>query len=409
MSNKQYRRIKGVALILSAALFCFLGCKKNTTSPDKPPETLPAVTVLDGKETRMANDAIIRFYFELNKPSSSTVSFNYSTLNGSAIAGQDYISTVGKITIPPKQTQAYIDVVIKGEPTNLREPNKMFTLELSNPQGCTLQRTKSSGLILTEDGSNLPTDNAGYVSATTYSGYSLSWSDEFSASTLNQNTWNYEIGNGSNGWGNQELEYYTNSTKNAFLSSGNLIIEARKEPIGGFEYSSARITTQNKKTFKYGRIDIRAKLPVGKGIWPAFWMLGSNISTVGWPACGEIDIMELVGSNPNTVVGSIHWLNISGTHSSKNISYSLLTEDFSQKFHVFSLIWKNDSLQWLVDDKLFFSAGLSSISPFPIAFNSNQFFIFNVAVGGLWPGAPPSTTNFPQRMFVDYVRVFVEN
>lgn len=409
MSEKQDRGIKSVALIFSAALFCFFSCSKNNAAPDKPIEKVPVITVLDGKETRMAKDAVIRFYFELSKVAANAVSFNYNTANGAAIAGQDYIAASGKLTIAANQTQAYIDVVIKGEPTDLREPNKMFTLELSNPQGCTLDKTKATGTILTEDGTNLSTDNAGYMSATNYSGYSLFWSDEFSANTLDQNIWNYEIGNGSNGWGNQELEYYTNSTKNAFLSNGNLIIEARKESIGGFDYSSARMTTQNKKTFKYGRIDIRAKLPVGKGIWPALWMLGSNISSVGWPACGEIDIMELVGTNPNTVVGSIHWANASGGQASKNNSYSIGTEDFSQKFHVFSLVWKKDSLQWLVDDTPFFSAGVSSVDPFPTAFNNNQFFIFNVAVGGLWPGTPPSTTVFPQRMFVDYIRVFTEN
>lgn len=407
MSGKHHS-LKSVALILSATLFCFFSCAKNGTTPEKPIETLPVITAIDAKETRTDKDAAIRFYFELNKTSSSTVAFNYNTVNGSAISGQDYLSASGKITFLPNQTQAYVDVVIKGDPTYLREPNKTFTMELSSPQGCILPKDKASGTILTENGTYFPTDNTGYTSTTSYSGYTLFWSDEFSANTLDPDTWIYEIGNGLNGWGNQELESYTNSTKNAFLSNGNLVIEARKEAVGGFEYSSARITTQNKKTFKYGRIDIRAKLPVGKGLWPALWMLGSNIITVGWPACGEIDIMELVGANPNTVVGSLHWSNITGGHSSKNNSYYLETEDFSQKFHVFSLIWGKDSLQWLIDDKLFFSVNVNSINPFPSAFNNSQFFIFNVAVGGLWPGTPPSTTIFPQRMFVDYVRVFTE-
>jgi beta-glucanase (GH16 family) len=129
----------------------------------------------------------------------------------------------------------------------------------------------------------------------------LVWHDEFSASALDGNFWNYENGN-NNGWGNNELEYYTNSPKNVFVSNGNLIIEARKESIGGFNYSSARITTANKKPFTYGRVDIRAKLPKGKGIWPALWMLGSNISSVGWPASGEIDIMELLGSRDYKII-----------------------------------------------------------------------------------------------------------
>ena len=134
------------------------------------------------------------------------------------------------------------------------------------------------GVIVTQDGTNLATENTGYITPATYPGYTLAWSDEFSGTDVDVAAWNMEIGNGSSGWGNNELEYYTNSPKNLFVSNGNLIIEARRETIDRFNYTSARITTQAKKHFKFGRIDIRAKLPVGKGIWPALWMLGENIS-----------------------------------------------------------------------------------------------------------------------------------
>ncbi|HET7896311.1 MAG TPA: glycoside hydrolase family 16 protein, partial [Flavisolibacter sp.] len=264
----------------------------------------------------------------------------------------------------------------------------------------------ATGTIVTEDGKNFVTDNAGYTTPIVYPGYTLAWQDEFSGSALDGGVWNYETGNGSGGWGNNELEYYTNSPKNVFVSNGNLIIEARKESIGGFNYSSARITTQNKKSFTYGRIDIRAKLPKGKGIWPALWMLGNNIGSVGWPACGEIDIMELLGHEPAKMYGTLHYGASSATHGSKGSSYTLPTGIFYDRFHVYSMEWKQDQIKLFVDDNLFLTVNKSDLGTAPYPFNAPFFFIFNVAVGGNWPGNPDGTTTYPQRMIVDYVRVF---
>jgi beta-glucanase (GH16 family) len=176
--------------------------------------------------------------------------------------------------------------------------------------------------------------------------------------------------------------------------------------MSGFNYSSARLTTQTKKTFKFGRIDIRAKLPVSKGMWPALWMLGANIPTAGWPACGEMDIMELIGTYPGRVSSTMHWKNASGVHTSKGTNYTLQSGDFSQQFHVFSMVWAQDLIKCYVDDILYLtvSSADAGVSNYP--FNADQFFIFNVAVGGDWPGPPDASTVFPQRMFVDYVRVF---
>jgi beta-glucanase (GH16 family) len=166
------------------------------------------------------------------------------------------------------------------------------------------------------------------------------------------------------------------------------------------------MTTQNKKQFKFGRIDIRAKLPVGKGIWPALWMLGANISTVGWPSCGEIDIMELVGTFPSRVTGTMHWKGVGGDRQLKGANYNLSSGNFSQQFHVFSIVWSTNSIKWYVDDQLFLSNSISDVGAANYPFNADQFLLFNVAVGGDWPGSPDGTTTFPQRMFVDYVRVF---
>lgn len=246
----------------------------------------------------------------------------------------------------------------------------------------------------------------GFISPRSYSGYHLVWHDEFNEKTLDTANWNYEIGTGGNGWGNNELEYYTSRPQNIFLSDGNLIIEARKESYNGSNYTSARITTQNKQQFTYGRIDIRARLPVQPGMWPALWMLGSNISSVGWPQCGETDIMELIGKNAHQVIGSFHWKKSDGSEGTFNNSYTLPTGDFSQQFHVFSLLWSKDSLQILVDDIPYVKASRADLTDGTYPFDSPFFFIFNVAVGGNWPGPPDNTTQFPQRMFVDYVRVF---
>ncbi len=354
-------------------------------------------------------NATMQFYINLSQSTTKQVSVDYSLVDGTAVSPADYIAASGTLTIPAGKTQATIDVQIKGDPANLRRNNIQFVLQLSKPVSCTIATPSATGTIITEDGTYLPTDNTGYSTPTSYPGYSLVWSDEFTGNSLDLKAWNQEIGNGSGGWGNNELEYYTNSLKNCFLSNGNLIIEARKEATGGFNYSSSRLTTQNKKNFKFGRIDIRAKLPVSKGMWPALWMLGTNITTAGWPACGEMDIMELVGANPLSSPGwvkaTMHWKSAAGTHLSSGADYNLSSGNFSQQFHVFSMIWTQDLIKCLVDDKLFLTVNAADAgATYP--FNASQFFIFNVAVGGDWPGSPDASTQFPQRMFVDYVRVF---
>ncbi len=242
----------------------------------------------------------------------------------------------------------------------------------------------------------------GYTTPLTYSGYNLVWNDEFSGTTINTDDWNFEIGTGDWGWGNNELQYYR--SENAWTKDGILVIEAREEPYQGSSYTSARITTQGKQVFKYGRIDIRALLPEGQGMWPALWMLGQNISSVGWPACGETDIMEMIGGEDreNTVHGTLHWDNEG--HTSAGSSYSLSSGTYADSYHVFTIIWNETSIKWLVNDVQFDEI---NITPTHMTeFHNTFFFIFNVAVGGNWPGNPDATTIFPQRMKVDYVRVF---
>src|SRR3970282_1357422 len=340
----------------------------------------------------------IRFFIYSSKATTNAVSVNYSVVDGTAVSPKDYAATSGTVSILPNQTQAFIDIDIKWDPTNLRHGALQFTVNLSDPVGCAIETSSAKGSITNEDGTYLPTDDAGYTTPLAYSGYTLAWSDEFYGTNLNSSIWNQEIGN-NNGWGNNELEYYTNSLKNTFLSNGNLIIEARKESAGGYNYTSGRMTTQNKKQFKFGRIDIRAKLPVGKGIWPALWMLGANISSVGWPACGEIDVMELVGTYPSRITGTMHWKGVAGDRQLKGANYNLNTGDFSQKFHVFSIVWTLNTIKWYVDDQLFLTNTAADVGAANYPFNAYHFLLFNVAVGGDWPGSPDGTTAFSQRMF----------
>ncbi|MDQ6609001.1 MAG: family 16 glycosylhydrolase [Bacteroidota bacterium] len=385
--------------------FAFFSCSKNGNS-STPSVVVPAIKIENASIVRTTAAGTMHFNVTLDKTTTVPVSVDYTISDGSAVANRDFISASGTVNIPANQTNAEVAVQIKGDPTDTRQDNLEFTVQLTNPKNCTIGVASAKGTIITEEGMNFITDNTGFSTPLTYPGYSLVWNDEFSGTTLDANTWNYEIGNGSGGWGNHELEYYTNSTKNVFVSNGNLIIEARKEPTGGFNYSSARLTTQNKKSFTYGRVDIRAKLPKGKGVWPALWMLGNNINTIGWPASGEIDILELLGQEPSKSYGTLHYGATSATHGSKGTYYTLNGTSFYDQFHVFSMEWKLDQVKLFVDNNLFLTVNKTDVGSSPYPFNAPFFFIFNVAVGGDWPGSPDATTTFPQRMIVDYIRVF---
>ena len=391
-------------VILVVVFFSLLSCKKK--SDEAPAPVVPVIKIEDASQARTSTGSVMHFTLSLDKTTTVPVSVDYTLLDGTATTPKDYAAASGTITVPANQAQAQLDIQIKGDPTETRQNNLEFTVQLSNAKGGTIGAASAKGTIITENGINLTTDNTGYSTPISYPGYNLAWNDEFIGSTLDLNTWNQEVGNGSGGWGNNELEYYTNSTKNTFISNGNLIIEARKEAISGFNYTSGRMSTQNKKVFTFGRIDIRAKLPVGKGIWPALWMLGANINSVSWPACGEIDIMELIGTYPSRTYGTMHWKPVTSTNTSKGSEYNLPSGNFSQQFHVFSIIWTQDMIKWLVDDQLFLTTTKADVGAANYPFNAPQFFIFNVAVGGNWPGSPDASTTFPQRMFVDYVRVF---
>jgi beta-glucanase (GH16 family) len=223
--------------------------------------------------------------------------------------------------------------------------------------------------------------------------------------------WRFDIGTGSNGWGNNELEYYRE--ENTSVENGLLVIEARKETFGGRAYTSSRIKTEDNFAFTYGRVDVRAVVAEGKGLWSAVWMLGQSFADISWPYSGEIDIVDTIGGpgNEDTAVHNVYWngggLSASYNPVSAGTNHQLSSgQTYSDSFHVFSIEWSADEIVWYVDDVQTHSVSIADGSDRAEAFRNDFFLILNVAVGGNWPGAPVSSTQFPRGMLVDYVRVF---
>lgn len=248
--------------------------------------------------------------------------------------------------------------------------------------------------------SPLPTSTAEWDRA----GWIIAWHDEFDGSELDLRNWTFDIGGG--GWGNQEWEAYTNRPENVRVEDGMLVIEAREEPdlIAGHNYSSARIKTQGLHAWQYGRIEARIKLPYGQGIWPAFWMLGDDLSKKGWPAAGEIDILEFIGKEPDHIYATVHapgYAGGDGVGSSFVVSPDSLKDDF----HAYAIEWEEHEIRWYFDDQQYFKLTPDDV-PDEWIFDHPFFIILNLAVGGRWPGYPNKTTVFPQFLYVDYVRVY---
>lgn len=225
----------------------------------------------------------------------------------------------------------------------------------------------------------------------------ISWSDEFDGAALDLDTWTHELG--SSGWGNNELQNYTNSSNNLEVSNGSLKIIARSGGPGSNSYSSARIISNNKVEIQYGKIEARIKVPVGQGIWPAFWMLGANYESVGWPQCGEIDIMEHVNNEPLTNA-AMHWNQGGHTYRSSSVPFD------ATEFHLYGAIWNEEGVTFLLDDQPWWHFPFSQANNTAPIFQNPFFFLLNVAVGGNWPGNPNASTPFPATMEVDYIRVF---
>jgi len=243
--------------------------------------------------------------------------------------------------------------------------------------------------------------------------WALAWDDEFNGAkgdVPDRSKWVIETG--GDGWGNNELEYYTNRVENVQVSQGNLIITARREGYSDSQgvfrgYTSARLKTLGKFSQRYGRFEARIKIPGGQGVWPAFWLLGDDITQVKWPNCGEIDIMENIGKEPGTIHGTIHGPGYSGD---KGIGSAYTLPDakkFADDYHLFAVEWEPQVIRFYVDDKLYATRTPADLPPgTKWVFDHPFFLVLNLAVGGDWPGEPDVHTKFPQSMLVDYVRVY---
>lgn len=235
--------------------------------------------------------------------------------------------------------------------------------------------------------------------------YQLVWSDEFSTNGLPDTShWTYDIG--GNGWGNNELEYYTGSRpENARISNGNLIIETRKESYSGRNYTSARLLTKGKASWTYGKFEIRARIPKGRGTWPAIWLLSAS-NPLHWPDDGELDIMEEVGFTPNLIYGTAHNKLYNGANGKQKGDVKF-TPDAQDSFHVYSLEWTSNQVTWSIDNNPFFTYYDPSLGSDGWPYNKDFFLILNTAVGGNWGGAQGVDDSvFPQSMLIDYVRVY---
>lgn len=235
--------------------------------------------------------------------------------------------------------------------------------------------------------------------------WNLIWSEEFDDSEIDLNTWNHELLNGQQ-TGNNELQHYTNHPGNSFINDGKLVIKATEEEYKGHAFTSARMTTQDKFSFKYGRVEARIKIPSTKGIWPAFWMMPQESVYGGWPHSGEIDIMESVNL-ANETYGTIHYGTPGHTHSGGAYQPDegiMMSDDF----HVYGLEWEPNELRWYVDGELYSTKNdwMTTRAPYPAPFDQEFYLILNVAVGGNWPGSPDDSSTFPQTMEVDWIRVY---
>ena len=233
------------------------------------------------------------------------------------------------------------------------------------------------------------------------------WNDEFDGETIDTSKWGFEIGTGASGWGNNEWEYYTSRKENAYIKDGVLHIRAQKEDYEGQKYTSARMLTKGKFAFKYGTVEARIALPVGKGIWPAFWMLGENFDKVGWPGCGEIDIIEAVNSE-NIVYGTNHWANGSeyATYGNNTGNYRDQKHEMDiTQFHTYKFTWDEKYIRMFVDDFMYHEILIEGNQGDTEEFHKPFFFLLNVAVAGNWPGFEVDDSQFPNEMLVDYIRV----
>lgn len=402
--SKSSSWLGGMGLMALAA-----GCSDCGSGTD--PVDAEIQFVADRTSLENSFNSTFRFEVRLDGSNTQEVTVDFETVEGTAKAGEDFEAQSGTLVFAPGEIKQEIAVPIVID--DGLEADEEFTVVLSNPVNGYLKGNQqvATGTILNDDTElTITLPEGGYDTPHSPSnppeGMTLAWSDEFDGTEINSANWSHEVGSG--GWGNNESQAYTADEANSFVEDGNLFIVALQDGAG---YTSARMVSRDLQEFDHGRIDIRAVLPYGQGLWPALWMLGANHSQVGWPECGEIDIMELLGHQPNYVHGTAHWGElIGGGHPNVGTAtYSDFPTTFVDEYHVFSLDWRPDTMVWLMNGEpyhMLTTEGNVAPSGYDTPFNDPFFFIFNIAVGGNWPGYPDETTLFPQFMAVDYVRVY---
>ena len=385
-------------------LLIIAGCSKGqkTSNETVPKLTFDDVSIPEGNTG--VNNAELTL--TLDHAYSKQVTVSYTTTEGTAKAGQDFVAVTNQsISFQPNETEKKILINLVAD--DLREGDETFQVRVENPSNVILLKSTAT-ITLRNDDTKIPFNNTGFDAPSSYAGYTLAWSDEFNTNALDAASWSAETGDGCPavcGWGNNELQYYLAPPNNLFFQDGKMIIEAKSETYGGKNYTSSRIKTQGKKSFRFGRVDIRALLPKGKGIWPALWMMPQDNVFGGWPRSGEIDIMELVGSEPSKASATVHYGPGPGSILI-NRSYTLPGSTFNDAFHVFSMEWQQDVMKFYVDNNLYSTITKADLGGNNYPFNENFYFIINMAVGGNLPGSPDANTLFPQWFIVDYIRIY---
>lgn len=395
--------------------FLFSGCVSDVEVDGFPEYDPPVLSwVTDKIEVSEGNQVQkIQVSMKLEGLNLNNVVVHYATREGTAKAGSDFLAIErGSLLFGPSNNEKTVELTLLAD--QAKEADEYLELVIQNVQNGVPGQIQTVRINLLNDDTSpidfiaIPT--GGTTSPRSYTGYRLVWEEEFTGTALDEQNWTFETGDGcpvNCGWGNNELEFY--QRENVLVDKGVLVIQAKKERAGTREYTSSRIITKGKREYQYGRIDVRAALPSGRGLWPAIWMLGANIDRSPWPSCGEIDIMELTGDKPSRIIGTAHFGTNVSQHQFRTGAAFLNTGTFSEAFHVFSIIWEKDRIRWLLDDVVYFELTPDKLNGQPYPFNQPFFFILNVAVGGNLPGSPNATTLFPTSMIVDYIRVFQLN
>ncbi len=390
----------GISFI-TAAVACAILTSCSSDSNSTGPTSVPQDSAIETPESSNSVTGSI-------ESSSSVVANSSSSVAPDDVPGVPNISSSSVIpgsssSVIPSSSSSVI-------------PSSSSSVIPSNSEGsCSSEASPTCNTTVAESSSSsiaAPNDTTGDTPADP----AAFWSEDFQGDVLDLSTWSYEIGTGEWGWGNNEQQYYTDRTENVYVKDGYLHIRAALETDAAaiadkFEnrkYTSARIVTKGKFDFAYGTVEARIALPVGKGIWPAFWMLGANIDDASWPLCGEVDIIEAV-NDENVVYGTHHW-----EHEGQHAEYGNSTKEYYgtsypmdiTEFHIYKTVWNEKSIAMYVDDFKYQEIGIEDASGDMGTFHKNFFFILNVAVGGQWPGFDIDDTQFPNEMVVDYIRVY---